>query len=109
MLFLTQPEIEGNDANDLKLQSRDSREDPKDDAPPDCSEMVGFASLSFEVMLQTQPSKNVTVQYKERSFNVSRQGALSNITLCQAHFQSLFLMIIAQSLKPLNLLSTKDT
>ena len=60
-------------------------------------------------MLQTQPSKNVTVQYKERSSNVSRQGALGNITLRQAHFQSLFLIIIAQSLKPLNLLSTKDT
>ena len=45
MLFMTQPEIEGNDANDLKPQSRDSREDPKDDAQPDCSEMVGFVSL----------------------------------------------------------------
>ena len=45
MLVMTQPEIEGNDANDLKLQSRDSREDPKDDAQPYCSEMVGFASL----------------------------------------------------------------
>ena len=45
MLFMTQPEIEGNDANDLKLQSRDSREDPKDDAQPDFSEMAGFASL----------------------------------------------------------------
>ena len=47
-------------------------------------------------MLQTQPSKNITVRYKERT----------NITLCQAHFQSLFLITIAQSLKPLNLLST---
>ena len=54
MLFMTQPEIEGNDANDLKLQSRDSQEDSKDDAQSDCSEMVGFASLlSFEVVLQT--------------------------------------------------------
>ena len=63
MLVKTQPEIEGNDANDLKLQSRDSQEDSKDDAQPSCSEMV---------MLQTQPSKNVIVQYKERSCNVSR-------------------------------------
>ena len=45
MLVMTQPEIEGNDANDSKLQSRDSQEDSKDDAQPDCSEMVGFASL----------------------------------------------------------------
>ena len=59
-------------------------------------------------MLQTQLSKNVIVAYKERSCNVSRQGALSNITLCQAHFQSFFLIIIARSLKPLALLSTKD-
>ena len=41
-------EIEGNDTNDLKLQSRDS------DAQSDCSEMVAFASLlSLEVVLQT--------------------------------------------------------
>ena len=54
MLVMTQPEIEGNDANDLKLQSRDSQEDSKDDAQSDCSEGVGFASqLSFEVVLQT--------------------------------------------------------
>ena len=54
MLFMTQPEIEGNDANDLKLQSRDSQEDSKDDTQSDCSEMVDFASLlSFEVVLQT--------------------------------------------------------
>ena len=45
MLVMTQPEIEGNDASDLKLYSRDSQEDPNDDAQPDCSEMVGFASL----------------------------------------------------------------
>ena len=45
MLVMTQPEIDCNDANDLKLQSRDSREDPKDDAQPNFSEMVGFASL----------------------------------------------------------------
>ena len=45
LLVMTQPEIEGNDANDLKLQSRDSQEDSKDDAQSDCSEMVGFASL----------------------------------------------------------------
>ena len=61
MLVMTQPEIEGNDANDLKLQSRDSQEDSKDDAQSDCSEMVDFASLlSFEVVLQTL--KNVIVQ-----------------------------------------------
>ena len=54
MLVMTQREIEGNDANDLKLQSRDSQDDSRDDAQPDCSEMVGFASLlSFEVVLQT--------------------------------------------------------
>ena len=48
MLVMTQPEIVGNDANDLKLQSRDS------DAQSDCSVMVGFALLlSFEVVLQT--------------------------------------------------------
>ena len=63
MLVMTQPEIEGNDANDLKLQSRDSQEDSKDDAQSDCSEMIGFASLlSFEAVLQTQPLKNVIVQ-----------------------------------------------
>ena len=45
MLVKTQPEIEGNDANDLKLQSRDSQEDSKDDAQSYCSEMDGFASL----------------------------------------------------------------
>ena len=54
MLIMTQTEIEGNDANDLKLQSRDSQEDSKDDAESDCSEMVGFASLlSFEGAFQT--------------------------------------------------------
>ena len=75
MLVMTQPEIEGNDANDLKLQSRDSQEDSKDDAQSDCSEMVGFASLlSFEVMLQTQPSKNVTEQYKERTCKCKSAG-----------------------------------
>ena len=99
-----------NKANDSKLQSSDSQENSRDDAQFDCSEMVGFASpRSFEVILRTQSSKNVTEQYKERSCNVSRQGALSNITLCQAHFQLPLLIIIAQSLKPLNLLSTKDT
>ena len=45
MLVIAQPEIEGNDANDLKLQSKDSQEDLKDDTQPYCSEMVGFASL----------------------------------------------------------------
>ena len=53
MLVMTRPEIEGKYANDLKLQSMDSQEDSRDDAQPDCSEMVGFASLlSFEVVLQ---------------------------------------------------------
>ena len=47
MLVMTQPETEGNDANDLKPQSTDSHEDSKDDAQPDCSEMVGFASLRW--------------------------------------------------------------
>ena len=37
MLVMTQPEIEGNVANDLKIQS-------SEDAQSDCSEMVGFAS-----------------------------------------------------------------
>ena len=45
MLVMTQPKIEGNDAIDLKLQSRDSQEDSKDDAQSYCSEMDGFASL----------------------------------------------------------------
>ena len=36
MLVMTQPEIEGSDANDLKLQSSDSQEDSKDDAQSDC-------------------------------------------------------------------------
>ena len=55
----------------------DSQEDSKDDAQSDCSEMVGFASLlSFEVMLQTQPSKNVTehAQYKERPCKCKSAG-----------------------------------
>ena len=46
MLVMPQPEIEGNDAIDLKLQSRDSQEDSKDDAQSDCSEMVGFICLT---------------------------------------------------------------
>ena len=58
MLVITQPEIEGNDAIDLKLQSKDSQEDSKYDAQSDCSEMVGFASLlSFEVVLQIAVEK----------------------------------------------------
>ena len=56
MLITTQPEIEGSDANDSEYQSSDSY----DDAQSDCSEMVGFVECSFEVMFQTQPSKNVT-------------------------------------------------
>ena len=57
-----------NKANDSKLQSSDSQENSRDDAQFDCSEMVGFASpRSFEVILRTQPSKNVTEQYKERT------------------------------------------
>ena len=72
--------------------------------------MVGFASLRiFEVMLQTQPTKTLQYNIKKEHANVSREGALRNITLGQAHFQSLLLIIFAKSLKPLNLLSTKDT
>ena len=72
--------------------------------------MVGFASQrSFEVMLKTQSTKTLQYNVKKEHANVSREGALRNITQCQAHFQSLLLIIIAQSLKPLNLLSTKDT
>ena len=72
--------------------------------------MVGFASpRSFEVILPTQPSKNVTEQYKERTRECKSAGAPRNITLRQAHFQLPLLIIIAQSLKPLNLLPTKDT
>lgn len=38
------------------------QKDSKDDTQWDCSEMVGCVSQrSFELMLQTQPSKNVTV------------------------------------------------
>ena len=57
-----------NEANESKLPSSDSQENSRDDAQSDCFEMVGFAShRSFEVILQTQPSKNVTEQYKERT------------------------------------------
>ena len=57
-----------NKANDSKLQSSDSQENSRDDAQSDCSETVGFASpRSFEVILQKQPLKNVTVQYKEKT------------------------------------------
>ena len=64
-----------NEANDSKLQSSDSQENSRDNAPSDCSKMVGFASpRSFEVILQTQPSKNVTVQYKERTSKCKSAG-----------------------------------
>ena len=67
--------------------------------------MIGFASLpSFEVMLQTQPTKTLQYNKKKEYANLSQEGALRNITLCQAHFQSLLLIIIAKSLKPLNFL-----
>ena len=57
-----------NEANDSKLQSSDSQENSRDDAQSDSCKMVGFASpRSFEVILQTRPSKNVTIQYKERT------------------------------------------
>ena len=72
--------------------------------------MVGFASLrSLEAILQTQPKKTLQYNIKKEHANVSLEGKLCNITQCQAHFQSLLLIIIVQSLKPLNLLSTKDT
>ena len=109
---MTQPgELDGvMKHNDSKLQSSDSQENSRDDGQSDFSEMVGFASLrSFEVILQTQPSKNVTVQYKERTCKCKSAGAPRNITLWQAHFQLPLLIIISRSLKPLNLLSTKDT
>ena len=64
-----------NGANDSELQSSDSQENSGDDAQSDCSEMVGFASpRSFEVILPTQPSKNVTVQYKERTCKCKSAG-----------------------------------
>ena len=67
-----------NEANDSKLQSSDSQENSRDDAQSDCSKMVGFASpRSFEVILQTQPSKNVTVQYKERTCKCKSVGGVT--------------------------------
>ena len=64
-----------NEANDSKLQSSDSQENSRDDAQSDCSEMVGFASpRSFEGILQSQPSNNVTVQYKERNYKCMSVG-----------------------------------
>ena len=87
-----------NEANNSKLQSSDSQENSRDDAQSDCSEMVGFASpRSFEVILPTQPSKNVTVQYKMRTCKCNSDWVPRNITLCQAHFQLPLLIIIAQS------------
>ena len=67
-----------NEANDSKLQSSDSQENSRDDAQSDCFEIVGFASpRSFEVIFQTQRSKNVTVQYKERTCKCKSAGGAS--------------------------------
>ena len=50
------------------------QKDSKDDTQWDCSEMVGCVSLrSFEVMLQTQPSKNVTVHKFTKRKNMQVQ------------------------------------
>ena len=77
-----------NEANDSKLQSSDSQENTRNYAQSDCSEMVGFASpRSFEVILQTEPSKMLQYSIKREHANVIRRGAPRNITLCQAHFQ----------------------
>ena len=71
-----------NEANDSKLQSSDSQENSRDDAQSDCSKMVGFGSpRSFEIILQTQPSKNVTVQYKERTCKGKSAGGRHVISL----------------------------
>ena len=51
------------------------QEELKDDAQSGCSEMVGFVSLrSFEVMLQTQPTKTLQYNIKKEHANVSREG-----------------------------------
>ena len=51
------------------------QEELKDDAQSGCSEMVGFVSLrSFEVMLQTQPTKTLQYKIKKEHANVSREG-----------------------------------
>ena len=39
--------------------------DCEDDAQSDCSEMVGFVERSFEVPVQTQTSKNRTLQKEQ--------------------------------------------
>ena len=64
-----------NEANDSKLQSSDSQKNSRDDTQSHCSKMVGFASpRSFEVILPMQPSKNVAVQYKERTCKCKSAG-----------------------------------
>ena len=64
-----------NEANDSKLQSSDPQENSRDNAQSDCSKVVGFASLrSCEVILPAQPSKNFTVQYKERTYKCKSAG-----------------------------------
>ena len=70
MLVMTQPgEIDGNDA------TNDSQENSRDDVQSDCSEMVGFGSLSSsEVIFQTQPSKNGLVQHKGRTCKCIKSG-----------------------------------
>ena len=75
--------------------------------------VLKWLALPHRVVLGqfSRSSRRKTLQYniKREHANVSRRGAPRNITLCQAHFQLPLLIIIAQSLKPLNLLSTKDT
>lgn len=48
---MTQPEMEGSDANDSNLQSSESQDDTKDDAQSVCIEMAGFVKRSFQVIL----------------------------------------------------------
>ena len=99
-----------NEANDSKLQSCDSQENSRDNAQSDCSKMVGFASpRSLRWFSRRSRWKTLQNSIKREHPNVSRRGAPHNITLCEAHFQLPLLIIIAQSLKPLNLLCTKDT
>ena len=73
---MTQPgEIDGVTKQMTQSLNPDRQENSRDDAQSDCSEMIGFASpRSFEVILRTQPSKNVTVHYKERTWKYKSAG-----------------------------------
>ena len=60
-------EIKGSDENDSERQSSDSKDNSDGDTQSDCSDC-------FEVMFQTQRSKNVTVQKQRIHVNISRRG-----------------------------------